>query len=64
MRVYVRALPPASTDAGDQQVGTPLPFLCRDTDNRNENKNKICRSPDAGTQNANKNWEIRQNWLS
>ena len=60
MRVYVGALPPASADAGVLQGGTPLPFICQNTDNRN--KNRICRSPDAGTQNGNKNWQIRQNW--
>lgn len=62
VRIYVGALP-ALVLVTCMVAGwhfTPIYLL----DAGSRNKNKICRSPDAVTQNSNKNQWVRQNLLS
>lgn len=54
-----------STDAGVLELGRVAlsSHLCA-RKHQKEKQYKIFRSPDGGTQAGNKNWQIRQNWLS
>lgn len=55
-----------STDAGVLEIGRVAlsSHLCARKHQKKKKEYKIFRSPDGGTQAGNKNWQIRQNWLS